>query len=225
MRARFSGNLEIDQTSLSRLPSAVSSQFARALNQKIKRGLPRLQTNLREKIKEVILGSPEVQLIINDDDIRGQIGLPNPQKRFSKIADAIASSLFVVSRPFRAHRDTLSGRLEIYAAPSDNKYLYELSQSYVGGETNELFQWLRAICEAGNEIFITGYAYFSKILSDKSKAKYSRSGRGLMLARGSKTWKVPTEISGNLQSNFITRSLESREMRAFINREFERLLF
>ena len=223
--ARFLGNLEIRPESLNRLPSAVSSDVAKLINTRIKRGLSRLEKHLKEMVKDSILNCEEFSRIAQTD-ARGEIGIPNPvMQRFEEIAQAVADSLFIVFRPFRGTKDRLSGRLRVFCSPIDYGYLYKLEAAYVGGERGPMFDWLRCLLEQGTEVCVADHQYLSRVLSQKSKDKYSRTGFGIMVERKGQGWRVPPELAGTKYENLISRGLTSRHIQSVIDREFKRLLF
>ena len=223
MRAgRATGTLTLTSKA-EQIGCAGSRQFLKALNQRIRQRLPNLVEAIRERVREAIMESAEVQAIISDDDIRGQLGLPDPAERFEAIADAVADSVFPIFRPFRSvNGQRVGGRLDIFAAPRDNAYLLKMREAVVGEK--EVFEWLRALLTAGDEIFITGYRYSSKVLSPETLARVSRTGQGVMLKHGGKSWRVPPEVSGTEDNNLLTRALSSNEMRSFIQRECVKLI-
>jgi len=204
---------------------AGARQFLKALNQRIRQRLPRLVEAIRERVKQAIMESPEVEILQQDKDLQGQMGFVDVTERFEAIAEAVSESVFPIFRPFRSvNGKRVSGRLDIFASPKDNAKLYTLAEAYVGGENAALFLWLKALLEAGDEILITGYQYSSRILSPETLARVSRTGQGIMLKRNGKGWRVPPEISGTEESNLLTRALTSPDMQSFIQRQFVKLL-
>jgi hypothetical protein len=144
------------------------------------------------------------------------MGLNDVNDRFHSIAWAIANSTTIQVRPFRTHNgQSFSGGIIIQCAPANNTYLYELSEAYVGGETNEMFEWLRGLLEAGTTVFIPGFHYMSKLKPD-TIAKYSRTRIGIMTKDKGRGWSVPSSISGTADNNFITRLFSDPRISKFI---------
>lgn len=185
-------NTEIKKRILTALLPEVSTYFNKAINQ------------LNNKIPLILINNitkqPEYNALINDVNLRGQLGIVDPETRLSEILTSINNNKVVVLNSPKLSRDQIVGKFIIKMVKSDFSDLLSLSSASFVSEGGYNVSWLKWLLIEGDSIIISDYYY-------QNRFGTGRTGFGTMRRGGA--WRVPPEYAGNISDNWITRAIDS----------------
>lgn len=192
-------------------------QLARQLTAKVMRRKGSLLRELREEVKRRIIGSPE-WLSMSSGQLRGQLGLDNPEQRLSTILSIWLDSVQLSFGGFRAVGNRLQGSLRLWAIQANYEDVINTPEALIELEKG-MFPWLAIMLLAGDQILVRNYT----VLTSSKVSAYSRSGmNSIMVKSKSKSWQVPPNYSGTINNNWITRAIAPLDQ--YIEQEFRKLL-
>ncbi|GAH09222.1 unnamed protein product [marine sediment metagenome] len=100
----------------------------------------------------------------------------------------------------------VSASLEIGVVRADyGDVLTDIAAVFVTKKGTPL-PWLEWLLKFGDKAIVRGYD-----VAPAASSRRSRTGRLIMKAGRGKRWKVPSEFSGTLRNNFVTRALDGLE--------------
>lgn len=182
--------------SIGSIQSKVNAGLADLISERIKRRSSSIQAQCKDFAKNQILAQPEMQSLISGD-LAGLFGLyaGTESGAVSDIANAVSESVTVTTPTVSKN---LSGiGLSINFQPSSFTNILSLSSGHVSYEGGDL-HWLDWLITLGNTIIVSNYSY-------SPQTGLGRSNAGIMSEGGS--FRVPSEFSGTMDNNFITRAL------------------
>ena len=177
--------------------------MAEHINAVIKKNKQRIIGVLKTSVKKWLRVQPEISSLLS----KGAFGSLNAQfgLRSNDADEAVRMVISLVSDSLRVKitpmNIKLKGRVEFNFQPTDFSSLLGLKSGHVMTEKGQDLHWLDWLLTKGDMTIITGYSYIP--------GNAGRSGGGFMDFGG--VWRIPPEVSGTAQSNFITRSFEGRE--------------
>lgn len=185
-------------TFLQRVKDQLGKQFRPQL-QKAAEGLRR---ELADKIPKWIDRSLEVYFM-REERNRNELGIDLDQIRKAMqdvgqvIVDAIEIEVLKGIGGLRvSFKQSILSQIE---SLDSGKYISTNSRGQ-----KKLVEWLAWLVKAGSSVVIEDYHY----VDEPHSGQKGRTGGGLMFVGG--VWRVPMEISGNSQDNFITRTMEKK---------------
>lgn len=179
----------------------VNQAISVELNKKIKNNYKKAEQRIRSAIPQWIGEQDEVKSLSSQgvpQSLNAQFGLPPSQAgdALNAIVNAISSTVLV---NIKFLDKKLRGFIEFSIQPSNFSNLLGLPEGFVYTEPD--LHWLNWLLTQGSSAIITGYQYEPGI--------GGRSGGGTM--RGGQLWRVPTQFSGTVDDNFVTRALSNRD--------------
>ena len=167
-------------------------------------------TSIAEDLKEAAREWLNDEQVIRDlqgtGSLNAEVGLPVGQaaRAADSIVEAVLESLDV---QFKKFDNNLSGGLSIGIQPEDFQNILGIGEATIITEKGQKLDWLRWLLESGSRIIIRDY----ELEYGRYKGR-SRSGTGaIMVKRGAKGWKMPSQYAGTIHDNFVTRAFEGRE--------------
>ena len=151
---------------------------------------------------EALSTCPEI-LSLQSGKLKYDFGLPDDPTQ--EIIYAIANSTYVYFRDFKIKRGTFSNVLSVYVQPQDFGNLLSADFSKVITDAGQELPWLKWLLLEGDAVVVTQYSV------QYGQYDQSRSGGAIMVPSG--FYKVPSEFSGSIEDNFITRALSKYEDR------------
>lgn len=151
---------------------------------------------------EALSTCPEI-LSLQSGKLKYDFGLPDDPTQ--EVIYAIANSTYVYFRDFKIKRGTFSNVLSIYVQPEDFANLLSANFATVITDDGAELPWLKWLLLEGDAIVVTQYSV------QYGQYDKSRSGGAIMVPSG--FYKVPSEFSGSIDNNFITRALSKYEDR------------
>jgi len=166
--------------------------------------IPKLKIRLSKTIRESITNQPEYQSLLSGK-LKYDFGIPNPDSKLAKLIDVWADNIKTEYQKPRIVGSKIIGSFSanmIRVDFSDVRYTdYAVVVDRYRGYT---LPWLEWLLLEGNKIIVPKH----KVVFGKNRA--SRTGWALM--RPSTTsWRVPSEFSGTINNNWITRAIEDAE--------------
>jgi hypothetical protein len=167
-------------------------------------GINTLKRELPEIVRASIVNTPEYESIMNGK-LKYEFGIPDPSSKLAGLLDIWSNNIQVqymkpsiIGSKIKGFFSANMIRIDFadvlytdYALVIDNLRGYNLP-------------WLEWLLLEGNRIIV------SKHIVSMRPSVYSRTGNAVMI-ESKKSWRVPSEFSGTIGDNWITRSLDSAE--------------
>lgn len=188
-------NKEIEQKIL----QALLPQVNKALGSYYKTIIPKIKIVIAEAIKS----SPEYNSITNGV-LKYELGIPDGDSRVNTLLNIWLSNINIEPKPVIIKNSQIIGGLKISLIRADlSDVLGSDAAIITDNKTGSMVDWLNWLSLAGDKTIIRDYNF---ILGSNPR---SRTGGGIMrYAPGSGKWKVPSEFSGTVTNNWITRSID-----------------
>lgn len=149
-------------------------------------------------IEGAIKGSPEYAAMLPGGRYYSDLGVPDIKERLDRIISFLAKSV-----QYTLLRTKKAIIYEVGVSKEKIKQLAELSEGIFITEKGTALEWLRWLLLEGDRFIIIGFDTYIK-------PQYSRTGYKIMVqTKTRRGWRVPPEIAGTENNNFITRSFES----------------
>lgn len=158
---------------------------------------------IRDDIKLALLAAPEAQSLLNGE-LRGQFGFyDGTEDRIVKaIINTIANNIEFKFNKMSDNGNKVNGGFEFYVAKSNFSDILSLDESIIKTEKGQSLYWLEWLLVKGDRIIIDEHTLLFK-------RSASRSHSYIMIKTGG-FWKVPSEFSGTIKNNWITRALDEK---------------
>lgn len=162
--------------------------------------------DLRKEAREWLNDEQVIRDLRGSGTLNAEVGLPVGQASSAadSIVEAVLQSLDVQFKKFNTNLD---GGLSIGIQPEDFQNILGLGNATIVTEKGQKLDWLRWLLESGNRIIIRDY----ELEYGRYKSR-SRSGTGaIMVKKGKRGWRMPSQYAGTADNNFVTRAFEGRE--------------
>lgn len=188
-------NKEIEQKIL----QALLPQVNKALGSYYKTIIPKIKIVIAEAIKS----SPEYNSITNGV-LKYELGIPDGDSRVNSLLNIWLSNINIEPKLVIIKNSQIIGGLKISLIRADlSDVLGSDAAIITDNKTGSMVDWLNWLSLAGDKTIIRDYDF---ILGSNPR---SRTGGGIMrYSPGSGKWKVPSEFSGTVTNNWITRSID-----------------
>lgn len=165
---------------------------------RMKRAAASSEGVFRGIIEGAVKGSQEYSAMIPGGRYYSDLGVPDIKERLDRIIDKLAESV-----DFKLYRDKKSITYQAGISREKIGQLVELSDGVFTTEKGTDLEWLRWLLQEGDRFIIIGFNTYIK-------PEFSRTGYKIMVnTKTQRGWRVPPEISGTENNNFITRSFEN----------------
>jgi len=182
----------------------INKVLAKELDKRFRKKAGALKLKLQPIISSALFDSPEINSL-RSGVLRFDFGLtgdPGPQ-----IVNAVVQSIEVKINPVNGSQNGIKGGVQISIQPSDYSNLLSLPVAQQALEIEARIPWLEWLLTAGDSIIIGHYGI-------EYGAGLGRSGGAHMVGIKDAPFgpfKVNSAFSGNLNDNFITRSIKRSE--------------
>lgn len=188
-------NTEIEQRILQALLPEVNSvlqKYVKTIGPKIK-----------DAVSIAIKNSPEYNSIVGGT-LKYELGIPDGDTRINNILNIWLANMSVNFKPVILKGSQLQGGIKISLIKADLSDVLGSSDAFLTDDrTGSMVDWLNWLSLAGDRTIIKDYNF---ILGSNTR---SRTGGGIMrYAPGSGKWKIPSEFSGTITNNWITRAID-----------------
>lgn len=185
--------------------SQIEKTINKAILQQLNKKLPKIFKSLQSFIKTEVIGAIKSQKEYNSivsGELRAEFGLPDGDKRVSRILETIESSLLVEYKKPSINGNKIKGGFSIGMIRNDFRDILSLDEAVLITEKNTPLEWLKWLLLEGDKTIISGYEF-----SIGNSAR-SRTGGGIMSQSFSGTWRVPPSYAGQIDNNWITRAVD-----------------
>jgi hypothetical protein len=188
--------------------SEIEQKILRALLPKVNSVLTKYVNTIGPKIKEVvsvaIKNSPEYNSILNGT-LKYELGIPDGDTRINNILNIWLSNMTVAFKPVVIKNSQLNGSVIISLIKADLSDVLGSDAAFItDNKTGSMVDWLNWLSLAGDRTIIKDYNF---ILGANPR---SRTGGGIMrYSPGTGKWKIPSQFSGTITNNWITRAIDS----------------
>ena len=161
-----------------------------------------LTQRVRDHVIAAISNSPE-WISLKTGVLREEIGLAEDSK-LGELLQIWERGVNVIAKPVRRKGSGLVGGFKIMAIQGDFEDVLGDAAATYNTEKGQVIPWLEWLLKKGDAIIIRDYSI------DLTLPQYSRTGGAIMVkSTGRKSgWHVPTDFSGTIQSNFVTRAID-----------------
>lgn len=204
--------VDTNQQIYDKILKALLPQVEKFMSSNIKK----LQKDLPILIQNIILSSPEYDSILNGQ-LKYEFGLPDSSSKLSGLIEIWSNNLVYNYEKPKISNNKLITKLSVSALKvdfSDVLYTdYAVMYDALRGYT---LPWLEWLVLSGNRTIIDD----QEIVFGPNK--YSRTGGAIMRSNNTKDWSVPSEFSGTISDNWITRAIDNsqNEIQNLFNRIF-----
>ena len=183
----------------------ISLNILNALLPKVDRYFRNAAKKIRPKLVNVVIeaikSSPEYQSLINGS-LMAEFGLPDADSRLGSIISLWKKIDFVYS-PVVIRNGFLSGSFSLNMIRSDFVDVINSEAATYTTSKGSRLNWLEWLCLEGNKTIIKDYVI------ELGPNPRSRTGMAVMRGEISGKWSVPSEFSGTINDNWITRAIDS----------------
>ena len=187
--AKVTGNLE--------------KEILKALRPEINTYLIKALPGIKKQIQYLIRGSlenaPEYQSLLGGQ-LQAELGVVNPQVALDQVVDGLIAGIEVFRKNAVVAGNQISADFEIGILSSDLHEVFSSASQYIT-EKGKIIPWLEWLLTLGDTIILREYEVRLGFQPG------SRTGLATMVT-GVRGWKVPTQFSGTVGDNFLTRALD-----------------
>lgn len=203
-------NLHFDvdlQYSDAQLTKHILESLAKEVTGRLQKAARPIEVATRRILVEYIHNSPTYQAMLTGD-LRSELGLENAEQDLAQITRIIQSSVHITHKHTSVSQNGINGGFFLYAIQSDYQDLLNseaASYSYFSKKKNKDVEihWLDWMLTHGDRIIVLEHEL-------EVKPEFSRTDKYIMTKRGV-GWKVPSQYSGIITDNFITKSIAQLE--------------
>lgn len=179
--------------------SQLKEDLKRRLKPRLRKAADGLKAELTEKIPQWIATSIDYFLLKKKGN-RVELGITDEQ-----LNQAMRDVGQVIIESIRIEITSNPGGLKLYFDPRTLSLVKLLPSGEYISENGHLVQWLNWLVTAGSRVVVEGH-HFTDMPGE------GRIGGGIMWKGG--VWRVPLEIRGDQDENFVTRIMDkkTREM-------------
>lgn len=189
--------IETEQQIIQGILSSIKDDF----DSYMKNAAKKASSSIQNIVRNAIISSPEYQSIISGK-LQLDFGIPDPVPRLQNLLN-IWENIQLESSRITISRARLNGGFTLYMVKSDFSDVLSADAAKVITEKNQTLNWLEWLLLMGDKTIIRDY----HVVYGPNPA--SRTGGAIMVKK--QRWKVPSEFSGTITDNWITRALDSVE--------------
>ena len=183
-------------------------ELVKNLKVKIPAMRPKIESTVRGLIGKYIRVSPEY-LSFAGGILQKELGVTNPYVSLDQMVSMLANTVTVTMKPVYQRSNQVGGGFTVRAFPIDFYNQIEGLGRYTSEKGHDI-PWLQWLLTAGDQVIIQDY----RISFGGLAKQFSRTG-GPIMRKSDKGWgvsaassRVPSEFSGTITNNFITRAMD-----------------
>lgn len=184
--------------------SEIEKAILIALKTQVDKYFKNVFKNIKDKLSnaviEALTNAPEYDSLINGR-LKAEFGIPDPEIKIQQLF-SIWKNINFKYTPVTIQGSKLSGSFILEMIRSDLSDVLSSDATKVITEKGQTLNWLEWLCLEDNKTIIKDYRV------EFGQNPYSRTGLAVMRKDISSKWKVPSEFSGNIDNNWITRSID-----------------
>lgn len=183
----------------------ISLNILNALLPRVDRYFKAASKKIRPKLVNIVIeaikSSPEYQSLVSGD-LKAQFGLPDADSRLSSIV-SLWKKIDFIYNPVVVRNNYLSGSFSLNMIRSDFLDVINTEAAVFVTPKGSQLNWLEWLCLEGNKTIIKDYVI------ELGPNPRSRTNMAIMRGEVSGKWSVPSEFSGTIENNWITRAIDS----------------
>lgn len=172
--------------------------------------IPGIQDDIKKDLRPLFETSETFKEMTTAlSNLNVEIGIPAPEatQRWLAIFDMLANQIEVRVNKMRVVGSGIDGGIICQMIKSDFEEIINSSFGQYVTEKGFNLPWQKWLLIDGDNIVISDHHVAFVNPLKPSKYFFSRTGGAIMVKRGS--WQVPTEYSGTLEDNWITRVVQT----------------
>lgn len=185
----------------------ISSKILKALrpqvNSYFKNVFEKIKDNLSNLVISAITSAPEYNELISGR-LKAEFGIPDSSSRLQRILEVWKNITFKY-KSVKNDGKQLVGSFELSMIKQDFSDVINLAEASFVTEKGSTLNWLEWLLLFGDQVIIKDY---NVILGSNPR---SRTGMAIMSGSVSGKWSVPSEYSGTINNNWITRAIDNAD--------------
>jgi hypothetical protein len=188
--------LESDAVISKKILQSLATEFNNLVQQK----LPTIMSKIRLQTV-IFLKQTDTYLSLVNGDLAAHFGLPAAYRQsmvdaiIQKISDSIDSEF----KPTKARASGFTGGLELRILVKDFSDILTMVEAMVTTEKGQVLPWLEWLLIKGNKFIISEHVIHLR-------GGAGRSGGAIMVKNTASAWRVPSQYSGVMTNNWLTRA-------------------
>lgn len=195
---KFSINLLEDDKVIA---SKILKAFAEDFNLEVSKKMSIIKNRISFAVMDFIKQTDTYSSLINGN-LAAHFGLPVDTRKamVDNIIQTIGNNIEVEHQILKVRGSGFTGGIEIRILVKDFSDILSMSEAIITTEQGQPLPWLEWLLIKGNKIIISDHEIH--LISGKG-----RSRRGIMVKNNASVWKVPSEYSGVINNNWLTRAI------------------
>ena len=182
---------------------AIAEEFNSLMRQKI--------TNIRGRVRSVTIDyikTTETYNSLIDGDLAAHFGLPyaSRQSMIDAIIEQIGNSIEIIVKPVKASGKKFQGGTTINILVKNFSDILSMAEASIPTENGLVLPWLEWLLIRGDRLIISEH----EIHLIRGKG---RSDMAIMVKNAAGSWRVPSQYSGTIKDNWLTRALKVNQDR------------
>jgi hypothetical protein len=198
----------------------VLTTVIKIINQSIRDVKPKMVQEIKSITRTFLTRSKFFQAVVSSD-LSGEFGIPSGEERdrMADIINQVVEDIDLIIVPLQRRAATVSGNFNIGIGKDSWENVINLPAAKILTEKGAVLEWMRWVLTEGDKIIINDFEV-------EFKAGAGRSGLAHMMENSGQYWKVPTNFSGTIEDNWITREVNKNFFvyRRIIEKLFKRRL-
>lgn len=184
------------------------------VNNYLKQKLQNIKENLPTLIIQ-ILSNTETYTSLISGQLQYEFGIPDPQSKLDEILNLWANNIMINYKAPTVSSSKLKASFSVSIIRSDFADVLSKDSAFVIDSLRGYnLPWLEWLLLEGNKTIIKNQQVVIR------PSKFSRTGMAIM-QESNTSWKVPSQYSGTINNNWITRAIDDNE--TLINSFFEKV--
>lgn len=187
--------LEDDKTISNKILKGLAEEF----NLRVSKKIAIIKNNISIEVVNFLKQSNIYKSLISGD-LAAHFGLPISTRKtmVDNIVQKIGNNIEVEHRILKVRSGGFTGGVEIGILVKDFSDILSMSEAFVTTEKGQVLPWLEWLLIKGNKIIISEHEIH--LIGGKG-----RSMGGIMVKNNAGVWRVPSEYSGVVSNNWLTR--------------------
>lgn len=203
--------------SLNQINKGILNSFVQDIKKDIDRGVVVVKNELPKLVNSIIVSSPEYSSLLGGT-LKYELGIPDANTKIAAMIDIWSTNIQYQYKPPAVRGPNIISTFSASLFKADFSDIIGTDYAKVYDRIRGYnLPWLQWLVFYGNAPLIDDY----QVILRNSSA--SRTGRGLMRRKEGYTWRVPSEFSGIISDNWITRAIaaKSGDIESLLERAFK----